>query len=541
MVTIPTNIYEHKLSKWINEQLAKSKDTADERLFRFLKRLSKFQIINRQDGEMSPFDISEDEIFIIQEHSLDKSENLEIRAYCLDLKQRRAKDKRQPQIDASSAYLELYEETNSPWFLMRAVTVRTIKVIRDLNFVERVARCMLRISGIWLVQLCTALRKSYDKEELVKVKETVEDALKKSLNPQDLGDRRDERYCLMALEVLGAINRDELHWKQALSFEKEIDYLNSMQDSRTINMGKEQIAQNAYNEIEKVKNIYPDDYTRIRNKLLNEQIIMKDNISKCGVKISYSISERHQTELKEYLEKTPIDTPEKLISYMKSLSFIDANSFNRVVEKLKRGSSIWEFFDSSVIGNRGQTIGEANPEEAIYIHAHRCIRFSRRYTVMEGIINFLEHVKSFDDNLIIQAIVESCKSLYIPESRRILWAQGIVEMMKDNCIASVHILMPQVEYALLKKAEYYHGIQTKLEQENHQDEPSLEVVLRNLQPHFKDCLYDEFRFFFNSGADSNVRNKLAHGLCEIEEIIGFAPYLWWLAIKMFWCDDEIFL
>ena len=65
-------------------------------------------------------------------------------------------------------------------------------------------------------------------------------------------------------------------------------------------------------------------------------------------------------------------------------------------------------------------------------------------------------------------------------------------------------------------------------------------ILEVLKPHFKEFLYDEFRFFFNTGADSNVRNKLAHGLCDVIEIMGFAPYLWWLAIKMYWCDNEIF-
>ena len=44
----------------------------------------------------------------------------------------------------------------------------------------------------------------------------------------------------------------------------------------------------------------------------------------------------------------------------------------------------------------------------------------------------------------------------------------------------------------------------------------------------------------STGADSNVRNRLAHGLCDINEIDDFAHYLCWLAIKMYWCDNEIF-
>ena len=68
---------------------------------------------DRKRGENFPyienFNLSEKETSIIQENSFEESENIEVRAYCLDLKQKRAKDKRQPQIDASLSYLNLYE------------------------------------------------------------------------------------------------------------------------------------------------------------------------------------------------------------------------------------------------------------------------------------------------------------------------------------------------------------------------------------------------------------------------------------------------
>ena len=545
MITIPTNLYEEHLSMWIHEQLNKSKGTEEECVLSFLMRLSRCQMIDRQRGEMFPYIInfnpSEKEISIIQENSFEECENIEIRAYCLDLKQKRAKDKRQPQIDASLAYLALYKETKSPWFLLRAITVRSIKAIKNIDFVKEVCICLQDdINTFWFNQICTALRKSYNKEDLVEVKSIIEIKLEKVSNPQDLEYRNDERNCLMALEVLGAISKNELHKKMAISFEKEVDYLNSIQDSHTIYMGKEQLIQNAYNEISKVVKYYPKDFIRIRNKLIEEQTKMKDNISKFGIKYSYSINPKLQSVVKEDLKKNPIDTPYKLIGAMKAIPFTDSKLYDKHLASIKNSSTIWDLFGSSMMGDKGQTVGIASPEEALNIQTHRIIRFNLRYIITAYISNFLNHEKTFDEILNVEAIVKTCNSSYIPERRRVLWAQGIMEMIKDNCVASAHILMPQIEYALLKKAEYYCGSQTKLEREKHQDEPSLGVILEVLKPHFKEFLYDEFRFFFNTGADSNVRNKLAHGLCDVIEIMGFAPYLWWLAIKMYWCDNEIF-
>lgn len=500
---------------------------------------------DRKRGENFPyienFNLSEKETSIIQENSFEESENIEVRAYCLDLKQKRAKDKRQPQIDASLSYLNLYEKTKSPWFLLRAVTVRSIKVVKDIDFVKKVSICLHDdITISWFNQICTALRKSYSKEELTEIKNVIEAKLNMAANPSDSKNRNAERNCLMALETLGAISKNELHRKMAISFEKEVDYLNSIQDPYTIYTEKEQIAQNAYNEISKVKTYYPEDFIRIRKKLIEEQSEMKDNISKFGIKYSYSINQNSQSAVKERLEKNPIDTPNKLIDALKAILFFDSISYNKLLESSKSNSNIWDLFGSSIIGDKGQIIGTASPQEALNIRAHQIIRFYLRYTITAYTFNFLNHKKTFDEHLTIETIVKTCNSSYIPEKRRALWAQGIVEMMKDNRISSVHILMPQIEYALLKKAEYYYGSQTKLEQEKHQDEPSLGGTLEVLKPHFKGYLYNEFRFFFNTGADSNVRNRLAHGLCDINEIDDFAHYLWWLAIKMYWCDNEIF-
>ncbi len=269
---------------------------------------------------------------------------------------------------------------------------------------------------------------------------------------------------------------------------------------------------------------------------------MLDNIRKIGAKSNYSLSDEIQSIIKESLKNNPMDTPEKLIWTMRKISYPGVSTYEKLRENIKENNfSLWEYFGSSVMGDKGQVVGTASPQESLDIRTHQVIRQRLDYFIYTHLVDFFKCVDSFDEAKNIDAIVKTCKSPHISQGRRVLWAMGIVEMMKNNYIAAVHILMPQIEHALLKKAEYYCGPLTKLEREDHQDEPSLKGILIALKPYLKVPLYNEFEYFFNSGADGNVRNKLAHGLCEIEEIMSFAPYLWWLAIKMYWCDEELFI
>ena len=41
------------------------------------------------------------------------------------------------------------------------------------------------------------------------------------------------------------------------------------------------------------------------------------------------------------------------------------------------------------------------------------------------------------------------------------------------------------------------------------------------------------------GADVNLRNNVAHGLRTQYQFEEHGPYLWWLALKMFFCEEEL--
>lgn len=474
---------------------------------------------------------------------MDINDNIQVRAFCLDiLQQQRNIDRRQPQIDASVAYLQLYDIEHSPKYLLRSITVRSIKAVKDSKFVNEISLRLKSFEYInWLPKISKALLKSYKAEELTVIKDIIKELLLKAESPNDPAYRMEERSCYEALSILGSITETDLHRYCACSFEKEVDFLNSNKQEHIINMGVEDKAKCAYDEIFKVKNIFPDDFKRIKCKLIKEQENMVSIVKKNGIRIPVPANQEFNKQLEDMLNKHPLKSPFELLSALKRLSFVDKNVYTVLKDNIRsKRSSVMELFGSAVLGNKGQITGTADPETSLDIYTHQILRQQRIAIINSYLKNFFEHHKTSIHDEIGDAIISQCGSSFIPFNRRVLWTKGIIEMMNDNYIASVHILMPQIEYALLQKAEFYMGSLTKLENEEHQDEPPIGRVLDYLRPYLKEKLFDEFSYFFNTGADCNFRNKIAHGLCELGEIKTFAPYLWWLAIKIYFCDKEIF-
>lgn len=129
MLQIPINIFEQHLTDWFSQQF-RSDETSDEdkKAAQFLLRLSKAQMVERNRGDEYPFieemQILPDEFDLIEQNKWLESENIEVKAYCLEVYARQQKDKREIKRRASDAYLELYKRVKTPWYLVRSVIVR---------------------------------------------------------------------------------------------------------------------------------------------------------------------------------------------------------------------------------------------------------------------------------------------------------------------------------------------------------------------------------------------------------------------------------
>ena len=538
---IPIDKYEQSLTDWLSSQIHGGQLKDDEiRTLELLLRISKSQMVQRNRGEEYPFIeelcLTPEEYNTIELNRWVESENLEVRAYCLDLCARLEKDKRTIRRAASDAYLELYGKVHSPWYLVRSVEVRYYQKGKDNAYLEEVIKICPHIHGNWLKYISDKLAKDCN-ENLDGYADTLEGMIATAEGKHSWPDAVD---VLDALYALKRMPKEQYHLRRALLYEEEFDYSLATQTETTYNMKLDSI-QEAHKEISKIKDKYPDLYNQIRTKMIEEQKVFAEKMQVFGAKSSSTISQEFVDWVDEGLKKAPMTSAVELITTVRTIPFITpANVRNLSKALVQSAPMLYMSFGSSVaIGEKGQTLGKADTETSLKIAAHKRLRGRIQYITKRLLIDYLKRELPLDEEAFGQGICDACEASYIEESRRVLWAKGIFEGCKGDMITASHILVPQIERALVVKAEQYCGDLTNYEREYH-DQIGLERALTSLKPYLKGTMYDELCFFLNHGADVNFRNRIAHGLMEPSVIVEEGIYLWWLAIKMVFCEKEIF-
>lgn len=537
---IPEDKYEQALTDWLAIQMTVSTDKDKDGLS-FLYRISKAQMFERERGEEYPFigDIrpTETEYQLIKDNNWIESNNLEIRAYCLDLCCRQQKDKRSIRRKASDCYFELYEKTNhSPWFLVRAVNVRHFIKGQDSDFLKLVCRTVDEVYGNWQIRIADKLVKDYH-DDITPYLNALENRIN---NYVRVHDYYEARFVLDALSRFKVLSPDKYHFRKAILYEEEFDYLLSTQADNEYKM-KVDVIQGAFKEIAKVKGAFPEDVERIRDKMIAEQKTHAKFIQQFGVKTEYDAPQSIIDETNLFLEGTPMDSPTVLIKTLCSIKFPTASLVKRGMQRLVKASPMlyMSFGQSVALGDSGQTVGKANSEESALIEIHKRFRIRILQLVKCFLADYLNRNIDYDEIELGQSLVDACKSSLIEDSRKVLWVKGIIEGLRGDIITASHLLMPQIERTLVIKAQQYCGDLTNYERERH-DQVGLEKALSALKPHLKGVLYDELCFFLINGADVNFRNRIAHGLLHPTTISQEGLYLWWLAIKMLFCEKDFF-
>lgn len=538
---IPEDKYEQALTDWLAIQMTVSMEK-DMKGLSFLYRLSKAQMFERERGEDYPYigDIrpTETEYQLIKDNNWTESNNLEIRAFCLDLCCRQQKDKRSMRRKASDCYFELYEKTNhSPWFLVRAVNVRHFIKGQDSDFLKLVCRAVEEVYGNWQIRIADKLVKDYQ-DDITPYLNALENRIN---NYVLVHDYCEARFVLDALSRFKVLSPDIYHFRKAKLYEDEYDYLLSSQKENEYKM-KVGVIQKAFKEIVKVKGAFPKDVERIRNKMIAEQNTLAKIIQQFGVKNEYDVSQSIVDETLNYLNDVPMCSPEVLVKALTTIQFPEAEIVKTMSQNLVKATPMlyMSFGQSVAMGDSGQTVGLANQEESVKIEVHKRLRIGIVHVVRCFLSDFRKRDTPFDRLLFGQSLVDSCTSSFIEESRKTLWVKGIIEGCNGDLITASHLLMPQIERSLVIKAQQYCGDLTNYERDRH-DQIGLDKALLALKCHLKGVLYDELNYFLVNGADVNFRNKIAHGLMDPPSIMREGLYLWWLAIKMYFCEDEFFL
>ena len=131
-------------------------------------------------------------------------------------------------------------------------------------------------------------------------------------------------------------------------------------------------------------------------------------------------------------------------------------------------------------------------------------------------------------------------SLIIPPSRAVFWIEGLYFGFKNNFIVSTHLLIPQIEHLIRVKMKE-KGIKTStINKDGIETENGLSTLLDNekIKVILGENILFEFKALLTEQMGKNLRNNIAHGLCEVNILEStHSMYFWWLCLRLVLNED----
>lgn len=523
---IPSDIFSDDLISFILEN--------DEQPADLLYKICFARLTDYHESDLiADMQLTKEEKDIVIENHWHESTNYEIKARCLDLLRRFQKDKRKITATSSDCYLEVFSKCDEIEYLIRAITVRNIKVLNDDMFLKKVKVYINENNyPYWLNKLIIALKKSYSVEQLLDLVPSIEEWLNKAIISKDF---RKERFYLEALLNLGSISKNVYHKRIAISFENEADETANNRKENTFYPNLPDIYQDAYNEIFKINEVETEIYNRIREKLLREKRIFIEMLTIYGVKTKLEIHDTFIQQVKNSIGKLNIKSNADALSFLLSVPFPTSSDIAKYVEICRKTSPMTSLFGKSHLNNDGNIIGNADCDVALRTEAHIYFRQERLYVLW----SFIEKINWSEidvENKFGKIVLKETKPIFIENDKLYLWEKGITAGLNKDFITASHILMPQFEHALHNIAEIHHGKITSFEAKR-QEEPTLGKILSMLHGVIEAETLFEIESFLQSGIDVNFRNHLLHGLMSPYEIERYGIYLWWICLKFHFSKD----
>jgi uncharacterized protein DUF4209 len=125
----------------------------------------------------------------------------------------------------------------------------------------------------------------------------------------------------------------------------------------------------------------------------------------------------------------------------------------------------------------------------------------------------------------------------IPPGREYLFARGLCAGLQGDFVASLHILIPQLENSIRYVLEGDDKFTSSLSSSGIQMELSLDKLFESNERHLNDIFGEDsvfdLRGLLFDQKSSNFRNLLAHGLLYPESFQSpTAIYIWWLVLRL---------
>lgn len=191
------------------------------------------------------------------------------------------------------------------------------------------------------------------------------------------------------------------------------------------------------------------------------------------------------------------------------------------------------FFNSKHISNDGRIIARNKDN---FEHDMYQSYFIELQLIVKGIIVpsfqqiLLEHRITIDELYLLLN-----ESTILPTNREIIWVEGIFFGFENNFLVSTHLLMPQLEN-LIRLIMKKNGIKTStIDKDGIETENGLSTLLKikNINKFIDENLIFELKALLTEQLGLNLRNGVAHGLCNINEFNSiYSVYLWWFSLKL---------
>lgn len=126
-------------------------------------------------------------------------------------------------------------------------------------------------------------------------------------------------------------------------------------------------------------------------------------------------------------------------------------------------------------------------------------------------------------------------SAFVPFGREEPFAVGLAAGFNGDFAGALHMLMPQFENAIRTMLAQNGAITSKIDEDGIQDERDLGWLLTcdDVERVFGEDLVFDMRGLLIERWGSNLRNLMAHGLIEVDQMVGAAStYFWWLTLSM---------
>ncbi len=298
--------------------------------------------------------------------------------------------------------------------------------------------------------------------------------------------------------------------------------------------------ENAIKEYRKVAGKYREKYDVNINDRIDEihKNMNQSNLLSLDYFQPINLGEVDLSETINYSVKQVSDkTLKEAIYSFANIYFIRSYSkrYKEAVEIINKPSPTKLFFPTHIqLSNDGRVISKEGPKNYIF---HEMIQsydidielITNGYIIPAFQQLLLEHRITKDD---LYSLCSS--SSIIPAYRAVFWVEGLYFGFENNFIVATHLLIPQVEH-LVRVLMEEKGLSTSTFRDDCTTKNGLSTLLKHekINEILDEDILFQFKALLTEQVGKNLRNNLAHGLCEVNSLRSVhAVYFWWLCLKL---------